>query len=194
MSYILDALRKSEEERQPRDLGALTPVQRSRSQRRSNPWLTGLVLVLVCNAVLLGYLTFGRDRLDNISSTSLESGTITNALTAGEPAIATPPAPAIAPANTAQMELDDTVHNDEAITIRPSAQTNDINQLLASLTFTSHVYADDPTLRSVMIDGRVFREGDTPRIGVDLVSITSTGVVLRYRGREVAYNVLAQWE
>ncbi|MEE2915438.1 MAG: general secretion pathway protein GspB, partial [Pseudomonadota bacterium] len=102
--------------------------------------------------------------------------------------------PAIASRNTAQMEPNDTVHIDEAVTIRPSIRTNDIDQLLASLTFTSHLYADDPKLSSVMIDGRVFREGDTPRIGVDLVSITSTGVVLRYRGREVAYNVLAQWE
>tara|TARA_A100000164_G_C21881589_1_gene760552 strand:- start:92 stop:679 length:588 start_codon:yes stop_codon:yes gene_type:complete len=195
MSYILDALRKSEEERQPRDIGALTPVQRSRTQRRSNPWLAGLVLILVCNAVLLGYLTFGRDLVDNnISSTPLESGTITIVPTAGEPATATIPTPAIASRNTAQMEPNDTGHNDEAVTIRPSIQTNDIDQLLASLTFTSHLYADDPKVSSVMIDGRVFREGDTPRIGVDIVSITSTGVVIRYRGREVAYNVLAQWE
>ncbi|MAW28075.1 MAG: hypothetical protein CMP98_04690 [Gammaproteobacteria bacterium] len=195
MSYILDALRKSEEERQPRDIGALTPVQRSRTQRRSNPWLAGLVLILMCNAVLLGYLTFGRDLVDNnISSTPLESGTITIVPTAGEPATATIPTPAIASRNTAQMEPNDTGHNDEAVTIRPSIQTNDIDQLLASLTFTSHLYADDPKVSSVMIDGRVFREGDTPRIGVDIVSITSTGVVIRYRGREVAYNVLAQWE
>ena len=195
MSYILDALKKSEEERPPREIGALTPVQRSRTHRRSNPWLAGLVLVLVCNAVLLGYLTFGRDLADNnISSTPLESGTITIVPIAGEPAAATISTPAIASRNTAQMAPNDTVHIDEAVTIRPSAHTNDIDQLLASLTFTSHLYADDPKVSSVMIDGRVFREGDTPRIGVDLVSITSTGVVLRYRGREVAYNVLAQWE
>ena len=195
MSYILDALMKSEEGRQPRDIGALTPVQRSRKLRRSNPWLTGLVLVLVCNAVLLGYLTFGRDLVDNnISSTPLESGTITIVPTVGESATAKISTPAIASRNTAQIEPNDTVHIDEAVTIRPSIQTNDIDQLLSSLTFTSHLYADDPKLSSVIIDGRVFREGDTPRIGVDLVSITSTGVVLGYRGREVTYNVLAQWE
>ena len=195
MSYILDALMKSEEGRQPRDIGALTPVQRSRKLRRSNPWLTGLVLVLVCNAVLLGYLTFGRDLVDNnISSTPLESGTITIVPTVGKSATAKISTPATASRNTAQIEPNDTVHIDEAFTIRPSIQTNDIDQLLSSLTFTSHLYADDPKLSSVIIDGRVFREGDTPRIGVDLVSITSTGVVLRYRGREVTSNVLAQWE
>ena len=202
MSYILDALRKSERDRQPTGLATLTPVQRSRSQKRSNPWLIALVLVLAGNLVLLVYLTFGRGALDNLvpASTSTSNSASASA-SAPAPAGSVPTGSFERNAtDTKVQQLDtapiatDSLGVEEAVTIRPAVQMDEMRQLLASLTFTSHVFADDPALRSVMIDGRFFREGDSPQQGVALVSITSTGVVLRYRGREIAYNVLEQWE
>lgn len=192
MSYILDALRKSERDRQPTDLATLTPVQRSRSQKRSNRWLISLVLVLAGNMVLLVYLTFGRGALDNLVPASTSTSASAGSLPTGSfERNATD-------TNVQQLDTSpiatDPLGVEEAVTIRPAVQTDEMRQLLASLTFTSHVFADDPALRSVMIDGRFFREGDSPQQGVALVSITSTGVVLRYRGREIAYNVLEQWE
>ena len=194
MSYILDALRKSERDRQPTDLATLTPVQRSRSQKRSNRWLISLVLVLAGNMVLLVYLTFGRGALDNLvpASTSASASASAGSLPTGSSERNA------TDTNVQQLDTSpiatDPLGVEEAVTIRPAVQTDEMRQLLASLTFTSHVFADDPALRSVMIDGRFFREGDSPQQGVALVSITSTGVVLRYRGREIAYNVLEQWE
>ena len=196
MSYILDALRKSERDRQPTDLATLTPVQRSRSQKRSNRWLISLVLVLAGNMVLLVYLTFGRGALDNLvpasTSTSASASASAGSLPTGSSERNA------TDTNVQQLDTSPIATGplgvEEAVTIRPAVQTDEMRQLLASLTFTSHVFADDPALRSVMIDGRFFREGDSPQQGVALVSITSTGVVLRYRGREIAYNVMEQWE
>ena len=196
MSYILDALRKSERDRQPTDLATLTPVQRSRSQKRSNRWLISLVLILAGNMVLLVYLTFGRGALDNLvpasTSTSASASASAGSLPTGSSERNA------TDTNVQQLDTSpiatDPLGVEEAVTIRPAVQTDEMRQLLASLTFPSHVFADDSSLRSVMIDGRVFREGDSPKRGVALVSITSTGVVLRYRGREIAYNVLEQWE
>ena len=194
MSYILDALRKSERDRQPTDLATLTPVQRSRSQKRSNRWLISLVLILAGNMVLLVYLTFGRGALDNLvpASTSASASASAGSLPTGSSERNA------TDTNVQQLDTSpiatDPLGVEEAVTIRPAVQTDEMRQLLASLTFTSHVFADDPALRSVMIDGRFFREGDSPQQGVALVSITSTGVVLRYRGREIAYNVMEQWE
>ena len=192
MSYILDALRKSERDRQPTDLATLTPVQRSRSQKRSNRWLISLVLVLAGNMVLLVYLTFGRGALDNLVPASASASASAGSLPTGSSERNA------TDTNVQQLDTSpiatDPLGVEEAVTIRPAVQTDEMRQLLASLTFTSHVFADDPALRSVMIDGRFFREGDSPQQGVALVSITSTGVVLRYRGREIAYNVLEQWE
>ena len=198
MSYILDALRKSERDRQPTDLATLTPVQRSRSQKRSNRWLISLVLILAGNMVLLVYLTFGRGALDNLVPASTSKSTSASA-SASAGSVPTGSFERNA-TDTNVQQLDtspiatDPLGVEEAVTIRPAVQTDEMRQLLASLTFTSHVFADDPALRSVMIDGRLFREGDSPQQGVALVSITSTGVVLRYRGREIAYNVMEQWE
>ena len=196
MSYILDALRKSERDRQPTDLATLTPVQRSRSQKRSNRWLISLVLILAGNMVLLVYLTFGRGALDNLvpasTSTSASASASAGSLPTGSSERNA------TDTNVQQLDTSpiatDPLGVEEAVTIRPAVQMDEMRQLLASLTFTSHVFADDPALRSVMIDGRFFREGDSPQQGVALVSITSTGVVLRYRGREIAYNVMEQWE
>ena len=192
MSYILDALRKSERDRQPTDLATLTPVQRSRSQKRSNRWLISLVLVLAGNMVLLVYLTFGRGALDNLVPASTSASASAGSLPTGSSERNA------TDTNVQQLDTSpiatDPLGVEEAVTIRPAVQTDEMRQLLASLTFTSHVFADDPALRSVMIDGRFFREGDSPQQGVALVSITSTGVVLRYRGREIAYNVMEQWE
>ncbi len=192
MSYILDALRKSERDRQPTDLATLTPVQRSRSQKRSNRWLISLVLVLAGNMVLLVYLTFGRGALDNLVPASASASASAGSLPTGSSERNA------TDTNVQQLDTSpiatDPLGVEEAVTIRPAVQTDEMRQLLASLTFTSHVFADDPALRSVMIDGRFFREGDSPQQGVALVSITSTGVVLRYRGREIAYNVMEQWE
>lgn len=182
MSYILDALRKSEEERQPHDIATLTPLQRSRSQRRRNPWLTGLVLVLLINGALLGYLALGSFRFGNQDQ---EAATMTTQV---------PPSMTAGQGDTPTMQIVETDPLSEAVTIRPSVQNDAVSRILASLTFTSHVYAEDPSLRSVMIDGKVYREGDAPQAGLDLVAITNSGVVLRYQGRDVAYNVLEQWE
>ncbi len=196
MSYILDALRKSERDRQPTDLATLTPVQRSRSQKRSNRWLISLVLVLAGNMVLLVYLTFGRGALDNLVPASTSASASASASAGSLPTGSSERN--ATDTNVQQLDTSpiatDPLGVEEAVTIRPAVQTDEMRQLLASLTFTSHVFADDPALRSVMIDGRFFREGDSPQQGVALVSITSTGVVLRYRGREIAYNVLEQWE
>ena len=146
--------------------------------------------------VLLVYLTFGRGALDNLVPASTSKSTSASASAGSVPTgsferNATDN-------NVQQLDTSPIAPNplgvEEAVTIRPAVQTDEMRQLLASLTFTSHVFADDPALRSVMIDGRFFREGDSPQQGVALVSITSTGVVLRYRGREIAYNVLEQWE
>ena len=196
MSYILDALRKSERDRQPTDLATLTPVQRSRSQKRSNRWLISLVLVLAGNMVLLVYLTFGRGALDNLVPASTSASASASASAGSLPTGSSERN--ATDTNVQQLDTSpiatDPLGVEEAVTIRPAVQTDEMRQLLASLTFTSHVFADDPALRSVMIDGRFFREGDSPQQGVALVSITSTGVVLRYRGREIAYNVMEQWE
>lgn len=54
---------------------------------------------------------------------------------------------------------------------------------LPPLTLELHVYSPDPTQRAVFINGRRYLEGDTINEGAELVSISSEGAILNYRGQ-----------
>jgi general secretion pathway protein B len=56
----------------------------------------------------------------------------------------------------------------------------DFQEELPKLTFSGHVYSPEPSLRMIMINDTVVREGD--RIGTDLSleEITQNGVVIRH--------------
>jgi general secretion pathway protein B len=64
---------------------------------------------------------------------------------------------------------------------------------LANLTFSTHVYASDPTRRAVTLNGRRLVEGDSISKGVVLKEITETGVILVVNGRDVPLEVLQDW-
>lgn len=60
MSFILDALRKSDAERQRTATPGLTDVRYATRRSRRNIWLPILVVVLVANVVFMGAQWFGR--------------------------------------------------------------------------------------------------------------------------------------
>ena len=78
MSFILDALRKSDADRQRTVTPGLADVRYAARRQRRNVWLPILVVVLAANLVIMGLWWFGRD-------------TVTPTVVAG-PAISVPPA------------------------------------------------------------------------------------------------------
>ncbi|MBN8558682.1 MAG: hypothetical protein J0L74_13600 [Burkholderiales bacterium] len=63
MSFILDALRKSDAERQRAVTPGLSDVRYAARQSRRNVWLPILVVVLAANAVFLAVQWLGRDEV-----------------------------------------------------------------------------------------------------------------------------------
>jgi general secretion pathway protein B len=59
--------------------------------------------------------------------------------------------------------------------------------------FSTHVFADDPQLRAVTLDGRRLTEGDLISPGMRLLEITESGVVLDVNGERVVFDVLQDW-
>lgn len=60
------------------------------------------------------------------------------------------------------------------------------------LTFSTHIYAEEPDLRAVVVNGRRLVEGD--RLGeLRLERITEDGAVFLFEGREVEVGVLEAW-
>lgn len=70
MSFILDALRKSEHERQRQTGPALVEVAATPPKSRSNTWATAVVGLLVVNLVAIGVLLLVRSNKDAVAVTA----------------------------------------------------------------------------------------------------------------------------
>lgn len=64
---------------------------------------------------------------------------------------------------------------------------------LMPLRYSAHVYADEPQRRSVTLNGRQYREGDTLTCGGEIVEIQQALTILRYDGRTVLLDALEDW-
>jgi len=83
MSYILDALKKSDQERKQGDIPNLQTVHVSIAQEQSKPWvLYGMLLVLLLAlAFIIGFLISGKNEVNKVNSVEIEKPAISNAET-----------------------------------------------------------------------------------------------------------------
>ncbi|XOV87337.1 MAG: general secretion pathway protein GspB [Pseudomonadota bacterium] len=68
-----------------------------------------------------------------------------------------------------------------------------IQRQIPDLTFSSHIYSDEPTFRMVNINGRSLREGDMIADGIKLVEISEEGVIMSYLHYTFEVSVLRDW-
>lgn len=197
MSYILDALNKSERERERHQPPGLNSVhhKHDRSPGRRSAlwrWLAGLSLLAVINILLVGYW------MSNETPAPAESRaeTDTPGLEEQTDDTVSPTAP------TARSPSNETVSEGDLITpsdagaiqpVRISALPTSVQEQIPDLSFTSHIYSDEPSLRGVTINNRYVREGDSLGSDLTLMEITEEGVVLRYRQYTFKMSVIRDW-
>jgi general secretion pathway protein B len=208
VSFILDALRKSEHERERRALPAL--VERGAGGARSSrlPLLLGaLGVLLLANLVVLGvYLlrpappaaapatpTVVAPAASPTPPATSAAGTAPRTrpleAEAGEatgPALDTPEPPVRARAEPALVSARASARPPPAADA-PAASAPSLNDLpevsgLPHLSVQLHVYASAPADRFVVMNGQRLREGAALREGPVLERITPDGVILDYRG------------
>jgi general secretion pathway protein B len=197
MSFILDALKKSETERQEQAGAKFSNVPSSPGEPQSFKWLWILALLLLVNViVLLGILL----RDEKVPDTPLpdEHMPVENSQPAGSSfedriaearqnqpgpdattAEATPPrttstAPVESPPQTVSQS-------------RPRLMTIDELRLdgtlaLPELHIDIHVYAEDPAERFVFINMKKHREKSQLDEGPVVAEITTDGVILKHQG------------
>ena len=213
MSYILDALKRADSERERGDVPGLhsqsVPLRKAVTDSRAvaKPLiLVGAVLALS----LLGVLGWR----------SLGSGPV--ATRAGMPAVAASPPPtsqiaAAAPAMaTAPVVMDTTssvvpvpvavpAPSASTVTTRPAAPvTNprpvpvsrpvvnvnelaaEVRQTLPKVVISGSTYSDNRALRMLIINGEVFREGEIPAPDLQLEQIRAKAAVLNFKGLRYA--------
>jgi len=57
-----------------------------------------------------------------------------------------------------------------------------VRQALPKMTISGHIYSNEPGSRIVNINGQIIREGEVISKGLKLDEITSTGIILSYKG------------
>ena len=193
MSYILDALNKSEQERERKQTPGLKSLRGEPSPNRFQlrHFLYLLALLAIFNSIGV-FIYFG-------NNSEPDSDIATQAKT--------PSADALVPSNAVTA---DTPTGSSNLTAAQSAgfpappingKTVDINDLpghvtrrLPEIQITTHIFASDSDLRMVNINGVSRKEGDLVTSSLQLVEITEEGVVMNFEGYAYAMNILEDWQ
>lgn len=189
MSYILDALNKSEKERASRRLQQ-TPQQEVTAAPTGWRLVHTLLLVafiMVFNATFI-YFYLAR---------SSPAPAVTGSVAATQPG-ASPASPDTRGAAIAASPVPVPRSYPAATEIRPTVALMElplaIRRILPEIVITSHIYASDPSLRLVKIDGESRKEGDQLGQQHYLVGITETGVILDFQGYRYRLDILEDWQ
>lgn len=209
MSFILDALRKSEIERQRQNGPTMAEFPIAREDRRLPVALIAIGFLLAVNlAVVLFFL------LRDSRAPAAEAQQVASAASApatGQPLEAAPSSTQGAPLPQADMppmtaEAPPEYYDGPATfppdapdpTLLPEAPTSDPAVLyedaapeasaavpagLPELSVDLHVFTADPAKRAVFINGRRYTQGAHIAEGPIVEEITREGAVLSYRGR-----------
>ncbi len=209
MSFILDALKKSESERQQQGSAEFAQVPVSRDSAKPPLWLWVLGALLLINLIVVAglFLRPAQERLPVVATeTSGFAEQIEMAMQEAPPE--TPPAatmdtrpePAQEIVAETAMPAVQTTEPEPMRVAAPQPATNavetprglpDVDQLRTSgelpvgeLRLDIHVYSDVAADRFVFINMVKHREGSMTSDGLSVDQITPDGVVLTYRGRQ----------
>ena len=205
MSFILDALRKSETERQQQAGGEFSSVPSSSGENQSHKWLWMLALLLLVNiAVLVGILL----RPSSAPEPEAPAAPAASEVVPVEPDLVTeetvaepsfedrvtqakenqpPPEPVVeegtaAAAGAPASGIVASPRNQQRLMTLDELRLAGTTQL-PELHLDIHVYADEPAERFVFINMNKLREGSRLDEGPVVSEITPEGVVLQHQGR-----------
>jgi hypothetical protein len=188
VSYILDALKKTEAENDP-DVRASLAIDRG-DQRRQRVVQGFVTAALLINAVVLLWLFVPRDNITEAELTTAAPAALAQA-PAAQKAPAARDKSAVLPTETVQVAQigPTTPLRRLALAALPAAARREFPQLV----FSTHVYADDPALRAVVVNGQRLTEGNS--LGaLYLNEITENGVVFATGDYLVDIAVLDDWQ
>lgn len=185
MSYILDALKKSDQERQQNNGPNLQSVHRQQPLLKpvsSKLWLL-VVFLLVIIFVTGGWLFL------SLSQPPLMAAKLSEAKQAKGSApqpVSQTPEQSLAPTEV--------VHNTGLPIVELWELPDPVRQQIPPMTFSFHVYSENPARRTIIINKQRVREGSTVSAGLVLEEITPQGVVFNWqKTHRFAINVVENW-
>lgn len=210
MSYILDALKKSEQDRGNGSVPNIQTIHSSalnyhQSDRPVWPWI--LIAALIINVFILVYFLKPATHTENTqpvaNPTTNENNLVPqNSRVAESRALAAPiiAAPAITRA-LPEMAAPLAENNFTAPATRPETKMlvdidelpADVRQQIPDMVFSAHVYSSAPAQRSLVINNRFMEEGDAVGYDLTLVEITRHGAIFNFREHRFSVSVLSGW-
>jgi general secretion pathway protein B len=213
MSFILDALRKSELERQRQSGPSIAELPVARDDRRLPVALLAIGVLLAVNVAVLMYFLLRDDAAPVAQApAAVVAAAPATAAATTERTADLPPAPPAESALAAEVaasepmpamgasdapEAPDPTLLPEAPyappgggTVSYSAAPPSVETLppqatagLADLSVDLHIYATDPARRAVFVNGRRYTEGMALAEGPMVEEITRDGIVINHRGQ-----------
>ena len=207
MSLILDAIKKSERERNDAAEPSVQSIHsgyRPPSQPASRPMRWGMLLVAT---TIIGFGLWWFWPALNVNLDLQRPGTDR------ESPVTAAPAEPVTPLQEARGADQTVIYSPEP---RNSASTSglysedaelpprheirefwelpaDYQARVPEMDFSFHVYSREPHKRTIIINGRQVREGQMVASGLKLRMITETGVILYFEGRFFFVDVIEKW-
>lgn len=203
MSYILDALKKAEAEQNP-DIRASMALERN-AQHKHRSLLILVVAALLANAAILTWLFYPTTApLPTMHQQPLPLPV------AEEPALAIVAKPTVQrnvePTQAALNQL--ALNQPAAVEKKPEPAFQNPPELIPisvgalsaqqksrfpGMVFSTHIYATDPALRALVVNGARLEEGDSFE-SLKLEEITESGAVFVFEQYLVSVSVVDDWE
>ena len=206
MSYILDALKKSEQERGTGSIPSVQTIHSSslnyhQEKRPLWPWI--LIVVLIANvSILIYFLKPEPNTQDSVNDniiTAPEKIAITPPVAVVQEVIETKIEPTIETAVQAEI-ISEPVNTVNETTQQISTQIVDIDELpieirrqIPNMVFSAHVFSSDAVQRSLVINNRFLEEGDSIDQNLILLEITANGAIFDFLGYRFSTSVLSGW-
>ena len=212
MSYILDALKKSEQERGNGSIPSVQTIHSSslnyhQERRLLWPWI--LIIALIANMAILFYFLKPANKETSVSAVEhlapanpvsmlqaqpIEKNNFTPAPVNHTPATIEEPVEHTAPATTddfATTPVMATVIDTPAVDI--DELPANIRQQIPAMVFSAHVYSSSARQRSLVINDRFMEEGDSVTPELTLFEITPGGAIFDYRGYRFRTSIISGW-
>ena len=202
MSYILDALNKSEEEEKQHRTPGLNTIHQKPANRTQVGRLWAIIASSAVILNLLGLIIWFVFLVEAPKATDAKvsltpkpqtitrqaqpnnNGALSREMRAARPETALIGSTLSRPARKQSAPQTDHVQD---------SLNRQIKQEISAIRFSSHIFANDASLRMVVINGQSLREGSRFGSGLLLKTVTEEGVVISYQNHEVPISVLSQW-
>lgn len=214
MSFILDALKKSENSRLRQDHPAIFDAQAAAVRRQGLPrWGVALIVLLGLNLLILAYALWRPSEPPAAvptvqpESTTASAAAHTAAAPAQSrpalaapaptaPALAAPPSatstrPMAAPPSVARRSTPPAfpVSSEESPTLPSRDDLLAAGAAIPEANLNMHVYDASPPLRFVLLNGQRLREGEVSREGLRVEQILPSGVLLSTGGNSFMLSI-----